>query len=228
MTTAIMSIQNPGKTLGTPIQQEVDCAIEDLLAQLPNPKRLSADQRRGIIARYTAVLEGNFIYWMTGAYLSVGSEQARMIIADNLLEEVRDSHPRMLREFALAAQAVPTDTDARAIHRDLTNVRLFIGRLPGVRIVIMMAFFEGFIQRFMSYLAELAEAQGSTEMEYTDVHGVCDVAHTEGLFNALAEEMTLNPPEPSTDLFEGVDLLSALIQSIVDPIAMMADSAQAG
>jgi hypothetical protein len=187
---------------------------------LPNRKQFSADQRRGIIARYTAVLEGNFIYWMTAAYLSVESEQARLIILDNLREEVRDSHPRKLREFALAAHAFPTDSDALAIHRDLTNVRLFVGRLSGVRIVIMMAFFEGFIQRFMSYLAELAAGQGSVEREYSDVHGVCDVAHTKELFHALAAEMALNPPEPGADLFEGVDLLRTLIQGIVDPIAV--------
>jgi hypothetical protein len=157
---------------------------------------------------------------MTAAYLAVASEQARLIILDNLREEVRDSHPRMLRKFALAAHAVPTDSDALAIHQDLTNVRLFVGRLSGVRIVIMMAFFEGFIQRFMSYLAELAAGQGSVEREYSDVHGVCDVAHTKELFNALAAEMTLNPPEPGTDLFEGVDLLRTLIQRVVDPIAV--------
>jgi hypothetical protein len=202
------------------IHEDIDCAVNDLAASLPNPKQLSADQRRGIIARYTAVLEGNFIYWMTAAYLAVASEQARLIILDNLREEVRDSHPRMLRKFALAAHAVPTDSDALAIHQDLTNVRLFVGRLSGVRIVIMMAFFEGFIQRFMSYLAELAAGQGSVEREYSDVHGVCDVAHTKELFNALAAEMALNPPEPGTDLFEGVDLLRTLIQRVVDPIAV--------
>lgn len=219
MTTATMTTQNPSETLLTSIQQEVDYAIEDLLAQLPHAKQLSADQRRGIIARYTAVLEGNFIYWMTGAYLAVGSEQARSIILDNLREEVRDSHPRMLRKFAMAAHAVPTDADALAIHRDLTNVRLFVGQLSGVRMVVMMAFFEGFIQKFMAYLAELAEDQGSEEMEYTDVHGVCDIAHTAGLFNALGAEMILDPPEPGADLLEGVELLCALIQTVVDPAA---------
>ena len=67
----------------------------------------------------------------------------------------------------------------------MTNVRLFLGRLSGVQSVFTMAFFEGFIQKFMGYLAELAAAQGSAEMEYTDVHGVCDIAHTEGLFRAF-------------------------------------------
>jgi CRP-like cAMP-binding protein len=181
---------------------------------LPNPEQLSANQRRGIIARYTAVLEGNFIYWMTAAFLSVKSEESRLIILDNLLEEVRDCHPGMLRRFAVDAHAVPTDSDALAISRDLMNVRLFVGRLSGVRVVLMMTFFEGFIQRFMSYLAELAERQGSIEQEYTKVHGVCDVAHTQELFRALAAE-TPDSPESEVDLFEGVDLLRALIQSIV-------------
>jgi hypothetical protein len=204
-------------SFGTSVQPYVQYLIEELIASLPDRRLLSSGQRRGIIARYTAVLEGNFIYWMTAAYLSVKSEKARLIILDNLLEEVRDSHPRMLRNFALAADGLPTDSDSMAIHDDLTNVRMFMGQLSGVRIIITMAFFEGFIQRFMAYLAELAAAQGSTEFEYTDVHGVCDITHTEELFHALAAEIALNPAEPSTELFEGVDLLRNLILRIVDP-----------
>jgi len=197
------------------IQASIDRAIDDLLASLRNPVHLSAEERRGIIARYTAVLEGNFIYWMTGAYIAVKSDAARAKIMDNLREEVRDCHPGMMRRFAIAAQAIPTDADAQAIHRNLMNVRLFIGRLSAVPIVVTMAFFEGFIQRFMSYLAELAQRQGSAEMEYTDVHGVCDVTHTQELFRALEAEMVLARPLPEEELFEGVELLRTLIQSIV-------------
>jgi hypothetical protein len=54
-------------------------------------------------------------------------------------------------------------------------------------------------------------------MEYTDVHGVCDIEHTEGLFKVLAAEIALTPPEPDDDLFEGVNLLRALIQKIIRP-----------
>jgi hypothetical protein len=215
MNTTTLNLQTPSLSLGTSIQQQVDEAIGNLLASLPDPKKLSAEQRRGIIARYTSVLEGNFIYWMTGALLAVKTEQARAIILDNLHEEVRDSHPNMLRKFALAAHAIPTDSDAQAVYRDLTNVRLFVGRLATVPLVITMAFFEGFIQKFMTFLAELAADQGSAEMEYTDVHGVCDIAHTQGLFNALEEEIALDPPAPDTNLFEGVVLLSTLIRTIV-------------
>jgi hypothetical protein len=215
MTTAAVDVLMSNEPMTASIQAQVDRAIEDLLGSLPNPGQLSTEQRRGIIARYTAVLEGNFIYWMTGAYISVGSDEARTKIMDNLREEVRDCHPGMMRRFAIAAQAVPTDADALAVHRNLMNVRYFIGRLSAVPIVVTMAFFEGFIQRFMPYLAELAERQGSAEMEYTDVHGVCDVTHTQELFRALEAEMALTPPLPEKDMFEGVELLQALIRNIV-------------
>ena len=215
MTSAAAGLVTPNESKTAPIQAHIDRVTEDLLASLTDPGQLSADERRGILARYTAVLEGNFIYWMTGAYISVGSDEARAKIMDNLREEVRDCHPGMMRRFAIASHAVPTDADAQAVYRNLMNVRLFIGRLSAVPIVVTMAFFEGFIQRFMPYLAELAKRQGSSEMEYTDVHGVCDVTHTQELFRSLEAEMRLNPPTPASEMFEGVDLLRTLIQNIV-------------
>jgi hypothetical protein len=125
----------------------------------------------------------------------------------------------MLRKFAIAAKAFPTDDDALSVHAELTKVRLFLGKLSAVKSVLMMGFFEGFIQKFMPYLADLAARQGSTEMEYTDVHGVCDIEHTAGLFKVLAAEIALAPHEPNADIFEGVTLLRTLIERMVRPDA---------
>jgi hypothetical protein len=212
---AVAVASNESKTAS--VQAHIDREIDALLASLPAPEMLSPGARRGILARYTAVLEGNFIYWMTGAYLSAGSDEARAKIMDNLREEVRDCHPGMLRRFTIAAGAVPSGDDAQDVYRNLMNVRLCIGRLSPVPIVVTMAFFEGFIQRFMPYLADLARRQGSDEMEYTDVHGVCDITHTQELFQALDAEMALAPPLAAEEMFEGVRLLRALIQNIVVP-----------
>lgn len=198
------------------IKQTINSMIEDFIESLPDPNQLTSAERRGIIARYTAVLEGNFIYWMTATLLAVEADEARPILLENLHEEVRDAHPAMLRRFAIASRAFPTDSDALVVHEDMTKVRVFLGRLSGVQSLLTMAFFEGFIQRFMGYLADLAARQGSSEMEYTDVHGVCDVEHTEGLFRAFAIEMTVNPLDRGQDLFEGVALLRTLMQTVVD------------
>ena len=214
-------------SLTTPIQEHIDRAIGELIASLPDPEQLVPDERRALIARYAAVLEGNFIYWMTAARLAVASDEAKAIIEDNLLEEVRDNlreevrdnHPGMLRRFALAAHAAPTDADALAVYRNLENVRLFVADLSAVKIVLMMAFFEGFITRFMPYLADLADRQGSAERQYTDVHGVVDVVHTEGLFRALEAEMLRKPDvvEPTPSLFTGVKVLRTLIENVIHP-----------
>src|SRR5882724_12657118 len=122
MTSVSCGLLTPSRSQTASIQEHIDCIVNDLMASLPRAEQLSADERRGMIARYTAVLEGNFIYWMTGAYLAAGSDLARAIILDNLHEEVRDCHPGMLRKFAVAAGAVPTDTDARAVSRSLSQV----------------------------------------------------------------------------------------------------------
>jgi Iron-containing redox enzyme len=208
-------IQARGTTL-TPLslRVEIDDVICRLIDSCPDAAQLSPEERRGIIARYAAVLEGNFIYWMTAAHLAVGSETARAIITDNLLEEVRDNHPGMLRRFAMAAHAVPSEIDVFDVHRNLQDVRLFVAGLDACGIVLMMAFFESFITRFMPYLADLATRQGSTEHEYTDVHGTVDIIHAQGLLQALDAEMALRANGFTVSL-DGVDRLRALIEQII-------------
>ena len=215
MTTSVLSPKIQNDSIAVSVQPKIEAMINELSASLPDIKELTSKERRGIIARYTAVLEANFIYWMTATLISVQSEGARPHILENLHEEVSEAHPVMLRRFAIAAHAFPTDTDALAVDEDLTKVRQFLGRLSAVQSLATMAFFEGFIQKFMSYFADLATAQGSTDMEYTDVHGVCDIAHTQGLFDALTAEIEVNPLAPGLDIMEGVYLLRTLIQTIV-------------
>ena len=201
------------------IKDRTTAIIDELIDSLPDPRRLTSEERRGIIARYASVLEGNFIYWMTAAAIAARAEQSGPILLANLYDEVRDAHPHMMRKFAIAANAFPTERDFMAMHDDLTSVRLFMGKLSPVKSVLTMAFFEGFIQKFMTYLACLAAGQGSAEMEYTDVHGVCDIEHTEGLFKVLAAEAALAPPDPDADVFEGVTLLRTLIEHVIRPQA---------
>jgi hypothetical protein len=205
-----------GQELVPSIQQSVEGIIDEMIAALPDPQQLTSAERRGIIARYTAVLEGNFIYWMTATLIATKSLDAQPELLENLHEEVKESHPDMMRRFAVAAHAYPTDKDVLAVHQETTDVRLFLGHLDGVKSLVAMGLFEGFIQKFMPFLAGLAAAEGSTEMEYTDVHGVCDVEHTAGLFRALASELSVSPAEPGADLLEGAHLLRTLIERIVD------------
>jgi hypothetical protein len=207
------------------IHETLNRMIDEQMASLPDLRLLSDAERRGIIARYTSVLEANFIYWMTATLMATKSEDAKPILLENLHEEVTDAHPVMMRKFAIAARAYPEAEDALAVDEALTRMRRFLGRQEGVPSLLTMAFFEGFIQKFMPYLAELAAGLGSTEMEYTDVHGVCDIAHTAGLVKAFELEKTNYPVDPDSDLFEGVNLLRGLIDAIVYNHATAMDAA---
>jgi hypothetical protein len=214
MTTATL-VQPTLKADISTIQDRVNQLIDQTMASLPPVETLTPEQRRGIIARYSAVLEGNFIYWMTAILLAIKSEDAKPVILENLHEEIHESHPNMMRNFAIAAGAFPTAQDSLSLSHELTAVRLFLGRLDPVPSLVLMAYFEGLIQKFMTPLAAMAAAQGSTDMVYTDVHGVCDIAHTAGLFESLAYEMAINPPAEGTDIYEGLDLLRTLFDKII-------------
>lgn len=209
-------------SLAEVVQETIVARIDKLIAALPQITNLTPEQRRGILARYTAVLEGNFIYWMTATLLAVKSKDAEPHILENLTEECRDSHPAMLRRFAIAAGAFPTHHDAMIVNADLTRVRLFLGRMQGVPSLVTMAFFEAWIQKFMPFLTDLALAQGSTDREYTDVHGICDVAHSQELFDSVGMEMEVNPAPANVDIYEGVDLLTNLIHTILEEPAYAA------
>jgi hypothetical protein len=88
--------------------------------------------------------------------------------------------------------------------------------MSGEGILLMMALFEGFIQRFMPYLADLAIRQGSAEQEYTDVHGICDIAHTQELFRAFdAEQAHTGDSATGTQNVEGIKVLRILIENII-------------
>jgi hypothetical protein len=78
MTTQTTLLQEPeSTTVDSTLQQTINQMIDDMISRLPDPKKLSSTERRGIIARYSSVLEGNFIYWMTATVIATKAEAAR-------------------------------------------------------------------------------------------------------------------------------------------------------
>ena len=199
------------------IQAYLDRVTDDLLISLPAAEQLSASARRGIIARYSAVLEGNFIYWMTGAYIAAQSEEARSIIMDNLHEEVRDSHPAMLRRFEVAANAVPTDSDALAVAPEFVERPLIHGAFVSCADSRHDGFFRELypaIHAIPRRTRRAAGLIGESSIPKSMVSAISPIQ--KGSFDALESEMMLSPDsrEPADYLYEGVHLLRALIENI--------------
>ncbi len=196
MSSTLLARQLQDELSGDPIQQRIAAIVDEMMAQLPNPQQLTAEERRGIIARYSAVLEGNFIYWMTATFLAVKSQRSASDFAREPFRGVPRLSPGNDAQVRHRSSRIPDRPRCARVGANLTRMRLFLGRMQGVPSLVSMAFFETWIQRFMPFLAALAAAQGSTEMEYTDVHGVCDVAHSQELFRAVAIELGQQPGEP--------------------------------
>src|SRR5205085_2674481 len=56
-----LDLLNPTPAIVPTIETRIARAIDETLASFPDPELLSAEEQRRVIARYTAVLEGNFI-----------------------------------------------------------------------------------------------------------------------------------------------------------------------
>jgi hypothetical protein len=195
---------------------KIDLAVVNLMKWLPPVNQLSGEQRRAIIARYSIVLETNFIHWMSATLISVRSQHAQAIAAQNLREEISENHPGMMRRFTTEAKALPGPEDHECIAEPLEHVRKVVAELDGTKLLVMMLFFEQFIADFMPYLAEIAKAQGSGDFQYTDVHAKADVEHSAQLTLALMAEIDESKNNRSVDeLFEGAAMLSRLIRTIV-------------
>src|SRR6185369_3631153 len=97
------------KSKSSLIEGKIQGRVRDIMGSLPSISKISRREARAIVARYTAVLEGNFIAWMTSAHIASTSKISCSIIRKNLEEELRDNHPGMLRRFAIAANAAPTN-----------------------------------------------------------------------------------------------------------------------
>ena len=47
-------------------------------------------------------------------------------VRESVERDVRDNHPGLLRKFALAVHAIPTDADACAVHEDVDLLRALL------------------------------------------------------------------------------------------------------
>ena len=72
----------------TEVQQHLETATNEFLEDFPVGQRATIQAVVGITARYTLVLEGGLIYWMTGTYLSAKTPETRSIIQENVQEDI--------------------------------------------------------------------------------------------------------------------------------------------
>ena len=177
------------QTIDPALLQLFEKANADISASLPDPKTIDVERARRILARYCAAFEGNFTSWMGAAVVSARSHAGRYAASENLMVEIRDDHPTMLRQFVRHAGATPTVEDQADICMALENYRGLFARMSGLRNLSAMAVLEGSSSKFIPWLGELAKKSGGRSFKYVEVHGEVDVEHAKQFLWAVGAEI---------------------------------------
>jgi hypothetical protein len=151
---------------------------------------------RDVLARYTAATAVNFTDWVGKTIPWVRHELSRQVLIDNLRCETVDDHVGMLLNFTTLSGAMPERSDYSHVEEELKKVRSIFNPIQqaGLSGLALCAMLESTSEIFIPDLAERAKRLGCKDFTYTDVHGVADVAHSDGAIKALQCEVTMGYP----------------------------------
>lgn len=187
------------------LKEKLVFATQQIESFLLPVDKISEDEARTIIKRYTAAIEGNFLAWMGAASVSARSVVSRFAAEENLWVELKEDHPSMLRNFAICCRAEPESKDVQYVHDEILNLRKMVGELSGLKNITLMATLENTSIVFIPWLAQLAKKLHCNDLTYTDIHGVADIEHADQFLEALTDEQNLGYAHAEEDIDEVID-----------------------
>lgn len=182
----------PPMSLGEVMQQHREQVARDL----PDIDLMSDEEIAVVLLTYQMVIEPNFIRWMLETWRRCRSEVAIEACRDNLVCEINENHPQMLRTFVAPAysfeQAVTIATGrARRITRNAAfgNIdEILAERSDALDGLLVMACLENDSIAFIPWLAKAGARLGVTDFTYTNKHGEADIHHANQFFKAVKAE----------------------------------------
>lgn len=172
--------------------QTIEEALEKFTHEFEKVKTTHPEEQRKVLARYAVAIQPNFTQWLATTASSVRSNRARKIISQNLYDEISQDHPGMLNRFCGAASVTLSPEDVENSTKDLYYINGDVfdrGYATSVRKVAALSVMENASALFIPTLENYARNLGSTDFEYTQVHGVADIEHAQELVEALNHEI---------------------------------------
>lgn len=196
------------------LRKKFEGATHEVAGFLRPVEQLAAEEGRKVIQRYVAVFEGNFLSWMSGGSIAARSLGARYAADENLLVELRDNHPGMLRGFAVSCAAEPEREDYAYMQKDIAIIRNMTKELSGLKNICLMGVLENTSAAFVPYLAELGKKLGCEDFTYTNVHGEADIQHANQFLEALTDEQMHGYVSSEKDIDSTIQLTLQLLKRI--------------
>jgi hypothetical protein len=171
-------------------EEEVRVLIEQAKKEVMTylEQDINKERAQHIIARYHAAVLGNFVPWMAAAAVSARSVEARFACEENIFVEMHDDHPGILEVFTRETHANLYGDETEKVKNSVAAMRKTISKMHGIKNVTVCAILEGTSEVFIPYLAKLSKLCESNNQQYTDIHGIADVAHADRFVWALAHE----------------------------------------
>ena len=180
--------------------QALEAARRRVKALLVDPESITSAQAKVILSRYTAGVGDNFIKWLGAALVSARSLEARFAASENLMVEVRDNHPKMLRDFAKGSGALPGREDYAHAAVCLDEIHLHVRHMSGIYLISLIQLLETVSADYIPWLAAISKKLGNTNFNYCDIHGEADAHHAEQFRKAVvAESQFYKSPLPEIE-----------------------------
>jgi hypothetical protein len=167
------------------IQNQVQSFNSTISSILVPIHKLDNQKIKSILSRYQYVFEGNFIVWMTSAYLFSQSLEGKQNSFENIWVEIVQNHPGLLHEFTKVAK---TEINTEDLDIIIGKIRTEIAKKQAVYSLTLMALLENSSSIFIPYLEEIAKNIGVTKLVYTQIHGIADINHADQFVHSLIAE----------------------------------------
>ncbi|MBP9750590.1 MAG: iron-containing redox enzyme family protein [Candidatus Peribacteraceae bacterium] len=190
--------------------QKVGDLKEEVRRLLPNPASLEPARLRAIVRTY-GLFADKFVPWLTIVHDAQPPGAGRDACRDNLLCEIEEDHPRLLREFL--AQIEVGERDITRIESHVARCQPWITAIdahcrqpvPGLALITGL---EHASLAFVPWLKEVANMLRLGQVRYLETHGEADIAHARELEQALAKS------GGGDEVFLAFGLVHALLRDI--------------
>lgn len=201
------------------IEGVVKSSLKGLQLQTSNfvGDTLTPTQMQERLYVYGEVFASRFIPWLAYVLTQCRSEIARAACKDNLLCEINEDHPAMLRRFVAQSNFHPNSyarqrlESCRPILRSVTEM---VESSPSWGLMVL-AGLENASLAFIPVMRKWGEVLNFRDFEYVDKHGEADIAHADEFARAvIAEEEKLG--SSLLDLFSSpaLDTVTLLLKRI--------------
>jgi hypothetical protein len=177
--------------------------VKSAAVALTDMMRLVDLNDHGVLRRFGAAVEGNFLEWLRGTEAACVSETAKTIVARNIRTEVEEDHPGLLHDLLERRRSLPGEQDFRDVAEAVGAIRRQCVDRDAVSLLSTVSVLESTAYIFLPTVDRICNTDPGTSA-FVERHLAVDVTHSEEIKIALLEEWPAHSQQ-RVSLDRGID-----------------------